>query len=88
MVLFEESSRERRIAATLRERAVEEIEARGGARAVAEELDVISSAIETLLWRQAWSLATAFRVADALGIGITAEIEQVVLRDAHGVASG
>lgn len=87
MVLFEESGRERRIAAALREQVVEEIEARGGARAVAEELEVISSAIETLMWRQAWSFTTAFRVADALRIEATAEIERIVSRDEHGLAS-
>lgn len=73
-VLVDGSPRERLLADRLRELAVDEIERRG-IDDVASSLALASSGVKALLWREAWSIETAFRVADALDLPIVRDWE-------------
>lgn len=73
------TERELRIAMALRAKAAEKIN-RVGAQEASTRLGLSPSGVRSLLWKREWSLETAFRVADALGID-TDEIEMVVHSD-------
>jgi hypothetical protein len=68
------TGREARVSEALRAAAVGEIEKRR-IEDVADCLAMKVSGVKSLLWEPHWSLETAFRVADALDLAVTREIE-------------
>lgn len=78
------TERERRVSAALRAIALAKIESRDPSD-VALLLDMKISGLHALVWEQEWSLETAFRVVDALGLEPASVIEDLV-KEAQGAA--
>lgn len=68
------TEREQRIASELRQRALHQITLLGE-DAAADCLSLMPSGVRSLKARSQWSLETAFRVADALGLDTTRSLE-------------
>lgn len=69
------TDREQRVAHGLRREALRRIEELGADEA-ALRLALLPSGVRSLQARTQWSLETAFRVADALGLDTTVAIEE------------
>lgn len=67
------TARERLLADQLREQSIEVIE-NIGIDAAAAQLDLVENGVRALMARSHWPLQRAYRVADALGIVVPAEV--------------